>query len=260
MVKLPADDAPHDSTTEWWYYNGHLHTDSGQRYAYHVAVFLRRELTDHTIFHVSLVDQQTGKHYAGQARTAGIPSLPKQDGFDFSYAGWHVAGSGPRHTLNIVAKDFTLALDLADVTPPTLHQAPGSGGPGLLDFGAAGKSYYYSRMRIPSQGTVTVEGVSNRVTGQSWFDHQWGDFQSTDMGWNWFAIQLDDGANIMLYQVFDPKGKSILQAGTYSRDGDTIALGKGDYALKTLGSWTSPDSKVAIRWIGHCPSPAESLR
>ena len=256
LVHLPADDAPHHNTTEWWYYNGHLHTDAGQRYAYHVAVFLRRELADHTMFHVSLVDLQTGKHYTGQARTEGIPSLPKKDGFDFSYAGWQVAGSGPKHALNITMKGFSFKLDLDDVHPPTLHQAPGSVGPGELNFGPAGNSFYYSRMRIPTQGTLTVGGVSKPVTGQSWFDHQWGDFLSTDVGWNWFAIQLDDGADIMLYQVFDPHGKILLQAGTYSRDGHVVALGKDDYAMKSLGSWTSPDSKdtYPVDWALSIPS------
>jgi predicted secreted hydrolase len=256
LVHLPRDDAPHHNTTEWWYYNGHLHTEAGQRYAYHVAVFLRRALADHTMFHVSLVDLQTGKHYTGQARTEGIPAVPRRDGFDFNYAGWQVAGSGPQHRLNIVMEDFSFALDLADVHPPTLHQAPGVGGPGLLDFKTAGKSFYYSRMRIPTHGTLTVGGVSRQVTGQSWFDHQWGDFLGTDVGWNWFAIQLDDGADIMLYQVFDPQGKPLLQAGTYKRDGQTIALGKDDYALKSIGSWTSPDSQVTypVAWALSIPS------
>lgn len=256
LVHLPADDAPHHNTTEWWYYNGHLRTEAGQRFAYHVAVFLRRELTDHTMFHVSLVDLQTAKHYTGQARTEGIPSTHKQDGFDFNFTGWQVAGSGPQHTLNIAMKDFSFTLDLTDARAPTLHQAPGSGGPGLLDFGAAGKSYYYSRMRMPSHGTLTVGGVTKPVTGQSWFDHQWGDFLSTDMGWNWFAIQLDDGADIMLYQVFDPQGKTLLQAGTYSQDGQTIVLGKDDYALKSNGSWTSPDSRFTypVNWVLSIPS------
>lgn len=256
LVRLPADDAVHRSTTEWWYYNGHLRGDSGQHFAYHVAVFLRRELTDHTIFHVSLVDLRTGKRYTGQARTEGIPATRKQDGFDFNFAGWRIAGSGPRHTINIATKDFALALDLADARPPTLHQAPGSGGPGLLDFGAAGSSYYYSRMRVPSHGTLTVGGVARPVTGQSWFDHQWGDFLSTDLGWNWFAIQLDDGADILLYRVFDTQGKTLLRAGTYSRDGQTVALGKDDFALKQLGAWTSPDSQVTypVDWALSIPS------
>jgi predicted secreted hydrolase len=255
-VRLPEDDAPHQNSTEWWYYNGHLRTAAGQRFAYHVAVFLRRELNVHTIFHISLVDLKTNKHYRAQARTAGIPSVEGQAGFDFKYADWHVAGLGPKHTLNITTQDFSLALELNDAHAPVMHQVPGVEEPGLLDFGAAGKSYYYSRMRIPSQGTLTVGGVAKPVTGQSWFDHQWGDFESSALKWNWFAIQLDDGADIMIYQVFDSKGQSITQAGTLSRNGHTTLLGTGDYSLQPRGNWTSPDSKVTypLEWGLSIPS------
>ncbi|MBK8384560.1 MAG: hypothetical protein IPL11_02305, partial [Candidatus Accumulibacter sp.] len=38
-VRLLADDAVHEALTEWWYYSGHLQTDSGERYAFHMAVF-----------------------------------------------------------------------------------------------------------------------------------------------------------------------------------------------------------------------------
>jgi predicted secreted hydrolase len=255
LVRLPADDAPHHNTTEWWYYNGHLRSDTGQRYAYHVAVFLRRELSDHTIFHVSLVDLQTGRHYTGQARTAGVPSTVRQDGFDFVYPGWRVAGSGPKHALDIKTKDFHLVLDLSDAEPPTLHQARGSGGPGLLDFGTAGKSYYYSRMRMPSRGSLTLGGTATPVSGDSWFDHQWGDFESTALKWNWFAIQLDDGGDIMLFEVFDERGALVTQAGTISREGRMTMLGSGDYSLRPITHWTSPDSKVTypVDWAISIP-------
>lgn len=259
LARLPGDDAAHHDKTEWWYYNGHLRTDGGQRFAYHVAVFLRRELSDHTVFHVSLVDLGTGKHYSGQARTAGVPSSVKKDGFDFAYPGWRVAGSGANHRMRVTTRDFTLALDLSDTRQPTLHQVPGVGGPGLLDFGAAGKSYYYSRMRMPTRGTLALGGAARPVTGESWFDHQWGDFESTALKWNWFALQLDDGTDIMLYQVFDPRGRPVTQAGTIHREGKTTLLGTGDYTLKPAGNWISPASKVAYPLTWEISLPGQNL-
>jgi hypothetical protein len=73
-VKLPADDAVHDKLTEWWYYSGHLQTNSGEKYSFHLASFLRRGTLTHTVFHGSLLDHQTEKRYTEQARTAGNPS------------------------------------------------------------------------------------------------------------------------------------------------------------------------------------------
>jgi predicted secreted hydrolase len=35
---------------------------------------------------------------------------------------------------------------------------------------------------------------TRRWSGQAWFDHQWGDFRvDRFVGWDWFALQLDDG-------------------------------------------------------------------
>ena len=42
--------------------------------------------------------------------------------------------------------------------------------------------------------------------GEVWFDHQWGNFEASRLAWNWFALQLDDGSSVMLYQLFD-KGR-----------------------------------------------------
>jgi predicted secreted hydrolase len=41
------------------------------------------------------------------------------------------------------------------------------------------------------------------VKGSSWFDQEWGSNQLTaeQIGWNWFALQFDDGTELMLYQM-----------------------------------------------------------
>jgi predicted secreted hydrolase len=47
------------------------------------------------------------------------------------------------------------------------------------------------------------------VHGLGWLDHQWGNF-ATDPGalrWNWFACQLRDGRDLMLYEFLDASGR-----------------------------------------------------
>src|SRR5262249_20438275 len=39
LVSLPADEAPHVLTDEWYYTTGHLVTRSGKRYGFETAVF-----------------------------------------------------------------------------------------------------------------------------------------------------------------------------------------------------------------------------
>lgn len=261
-VKLPADDAVHDKLTEWWYYSGHLQTDSGEKYSFHLASFLRRGTLTHTVFHGSLLDHRTEKRYTEQARTAGNPSDGRRDGFNLSFGKWQLQGNGEKHLARMAGKDFALDLQLDDRNPPVLHQAPGTPVAGLLDFAAAGKSYYTSRPRMTAQGTLTVEGQRKAVRGEVWFDHQWGDFEAANLRWNWFALQLTDGADIMIFELFDRQGKPVQRMGTYARNGTVTALGDADIALGSTASWTSPESGVRypLDWTVAIPSRGLQLQ
>jgi predicted secreted hydrolase len=243
-IRLPADDAPHATGMEWWYYNGHLQGAAGAQFSYHVAIFLHDGMVRHTVFHVALTDHRTGKRYTRQIRTAGLPSDKNLPGYSFDYQGWRVSGAGGNHVVNIQEKDFALDLQLKDAGPPVLHQAAGSATPGVLDFGSSGVSYYYSRPRMQASGSVAVGGTRLPVQGDAWFDHQWGDFDGGGMAWNWFALQMDDGADLMLYQLYDSKGTPTLTMGTVTRNQVTTALTAADIRLRPQGVWVSPRTGI----------------
>lgn len=261
-VRLPADDASHAMLTEWWYYSGHLHTESGERYSFHLATFLRQGTMTHTVFQGSLLDHQAARLYTEQARTAGNPSDGRRDGFGFSYGNWQMRGEGARHAAKMAGKDFTLDLQLDDNLPPVLHQAPGTPVSGLLDFGAAGLSYYTSRPRMTAQGMLTIGGTAKRVEGDVWFDHQWGDFEAAQLRWNWFALQLSDGADIMLFELFDRQGAAVLRMGTHARHGVVTALGASDFEARPNGTWKSPASGIVypVDWTISLPSRSVRLK
>ncbi len=262
-VKLPADDAAHEMLTEWWYYSGHLQTDSGERYSFHIASFLRKGTLTHTVFHGSLLDHQTEKLYTEQARTAGNPSDGRRDGFAFQFGSWQLQGDGAQHAAKMAGKDFAIDLQLNDSRPPLLHQAPGTPVAGLLDFGAAGKSYYTSRPRMAAQGTLTIGGMARKVRGEVWFDHQWGDFEAAKLRWNWFALQLTDGADLMIFELFDRQGEPVLRMGTYSKDGKVSALGASDFEATSRGTWKSPSSGGVIypvHWTITVPAQGLKLK
>jgi predicted secreted hydrolase len=261
-VKLPADDAPHENATEWWYYSGHLQTDSGERYSFRVATFLRQGALAHTAFHGSLRDHQSGKHYTDQARTEGKPADGRRDGFGFSHGPWQITGSGPKHTVRMSGKAFAVDLALNDSLPPVLHQAPATPVAGLLDLGTAGWSYYTSRPRMTAAGSLSIDGVSKAVRGEVWFDHQWGNFEASTLRWNWFALQLAGGADLMLYELFDRQGVPVLRMGSYVKDGVTSALGAADFKASSRGSWKSKVSGVTypMDWTIAVPSRGVDLK
>ena len=114
-------------------------------------------------------------------------------------------------------------------------------GSGLVDLGMAGKTYYYSRTRLETSGTVSVSGVSRPVTGVSWMDHQWGDFTTGGIGWDWLSLNLDDGSDLMVSVVWEQDGhKPVSTYGTYvPADSGPLHLSGNDISLDSAGTWTS---------------------
>ena len=56
------------------------------------------------------------------------------------------------------------------------------------------------------------------MTGTAWFDHQWGDFIAVGGGgWDWFAVNLDDGTDLTVSLVRAADGSYPLVYGTLVR-------------------------------------------
>ena len=264
-VTLPADDAPHDRLTEWWYYTGHLRDESGGRWGFELVVF-RAERGSFPVAwasHLALTDETGGRfHYAQRAEIGpqvntepgtpdgfalAIRGLDPQDPATFTRTPWTMTGSDGADRLVAAAAGaevlgdpvaaFGLNLALTATRPAVLH-----GGDGYIDFGAAGGSYYYSRTAMTAAGSITVGDRTLTVDGSAWFDHQWGDFISVGAGgWDWFALSLDDGTDIMLSLVRAADGSYPLVYGTLvDAAGGTHPLGAGDFTVEPTGHWTSP--------------------
>ncbi|CAN7707121.1 hypothetical protein LJR084_006015 [Variovorax sp. LjRoot84] len=262
-LNLPADDAPHGSGMEWWYYNGILDAKTGHRYAFHVVVFVANGLVKHTVMHAALTDLQTGQRYSSQTRTGGVPAKSAANGLDFRQDGWQVAAAGPSHAVHASLEGgASIALDLSDSHQPVPHRAAGSETPGLLDFGMSGISYYYSRPRISAQGEVSIGGKPVQVSGDVWFDHQWGDFDVLSLGWNWFALHLADGSDVMLYALFDTAGRQVMTAGTVSNARGSHPLKPDEIELVPVNRWTSPSTKISypVEWRIRLPSGELSIK
>ena len=115
-------------------------------------------------------------------------------------------------------------------------------GDGWIDFGPAGGSYYYSRTAMLAEGAVRVDGEVVRVNGQAWFDHQWGDFIAVGGGgWDWFAVNLEDGTDLTFSLVRDTDGSYPLVYGTLvDADGRVRHLPREAFRVEVTSRWTSP--------------------
>ena len=89
---------------------------------------------------------------------------------------------------------------------------------------------------------VDLDGRSLAVEGSAWFDHQWGDFISVGGGgWDWFAVNLDDGTDLTLSLVRDADGSYPLIYGTVvERDGTVRHLDRDAFQVEVTDRWVSP--------------------
>jgi predicted secreted hydrolase len=243
-IEFPRDAGPHDGLTEWWYYTGHLHSDSdGRGYGFEFVIFQARRQGAPTgyLAHFAVSDIQ-GQRFSHQARFVEASVAPT--GFQLDVNGWVLDHSGAADTIQAAMTPgpgaetaFRVGLKLVDEKPPALHHG------GYIEYGPAGGSYYYSRTRLSVTGKLGLaDGSSSSVSGIAWMDHQWGNFVVTAVGgWDWYSLQLDDGSELMLYVLRSATGETTAIYGTrVLQDGTVSELAPGSVEAVASGTWTSP--------------------
>jgi RND superfamily putative drug exporter len=277
-VEFPRDDAPHNRLTEWWYYTGHLAGDDGSRFGFEFVIF-RAERGGFPVTwasHFAITDEEQGRFHFAQ-RAAFGPQVdvakPGQQGFALTIpdtgggSPWQMTGADgvDRLTVALTSRETSAAglagdpmfqLDLRATKPPALHDTDG-----WIDFGGGGSSYYYSRTSMDVTGRVTIYGAPKHVSGTAWFDHQWGDFIAVGGGgWDWFAINLDDGTDLMLSLVRDPDGSYPFVYGTLvDARGLARHLPREAFSVEATGHWTSPSTKAVYPAGWRIKVPGEDL-
>jgi predicted secreted hydrolase len=159
-------------------------------------------------------------------------------------------------TLAGIGGGLSLDLTLDASKPAALHD-----GEGWIDFGPGGSSYYYSRTAMDATGSVSVGGRESRVTGTAWFDHQWGDFITVGGGgWDWFAVNLDDGTDLTLSLVRNGDGSYPLVYGTLvDAEGRTRHLPREAFTVEVTDRWVSPQTGADYPAGWTIELPAEEL-
>ena len=136
-----------------------------------------------------------------------------------------------------------IELALTAVKPPILQ---GDAGLSRKGAGANEYSHYVSITRLAARGSVTQEDRRTALTGTAWFDHEWGPgaLPEAAAGWDWFAIQLDDGAELMLYRIRTREGGATpFSAGIFvPASGAATRLAWDDVRFRATGTWRSPRS------------------
>ena len=257
LVSLPADEAPHETPVEWWYFNGFLWYEDGRVYSFHYVTFQSPTTpvgTPH-LLHATLGDHEGGTHFAGERGTLAVldPAAPS---VDVNAAGWVMRGDGEGYELAFDLGGTVLELMAASSREPVLHDSTG-----LVNLGEAGDTYYYSRTRMELDGWVDDGDGRRAVSGSGWMDHQWGEISRADVGWDWVNLQLADGSDLMVAVVWKPieppvyvcidapcappPGERVAAYATYvDPDGVVTHVPGEGVSLDALTGWVSPETGI----------------
>ena len=218
--EFPRDHGPHRRfRSEWWYVTAVLAGSAGREFGVQFTLFRhglrppRREAPAPLVAawrtgqiymaHVAVSDVAAERHWQDERLVRGHPQLAGVQGQPFRahLEGWQLASTGNDFwPLRLQADAHRFAFDLTLMpTKPMVLQ----GERGLSRKGPTNASYYYSIPRIAASGSVVVDGVAHSLAGSAWLDREWSTsvLATEYVGWDWFALALDDGRDVMLYQM-----------------------------------------------------------
>jgi predicted secreted hydrolase len=242
-LSFPRDHGSHpDAAIEWWYYTGHLQDAERNEYGFQVTFFRVRELH---LAHFAWSDVRRQTFEYAEKTHLGLPGIAAAaaDRLDVSNEDWSVSASGERVRLHVRARFGELELDLAAVKAPVLNGPQGISrkGAGVDEY-----SHYVSVPRWKASGSFQTKGRRLALSGNAWFDHEWGPgvLSKEARGWDWFGLQLDDGSDLMLYRIRGESGQATpFSAGTFSpSQGPASPISWSDVAFTQTGEWKSPHS------------------
>ncbi|MCC6619741.1 MAG: hypothetical protein IT385_00710 [Deltaproteobacteria bacterium] len=239
LVTLPADDARHHAPAEWFYWTGHLAAADGRRFGLHVTVLVSGPPgMGIAIAHHSLTEApRDGGH--GRYRHAvefGLDDRSPERGFDFEVGGVAARGHDGVDRLVSSLDGSRLELAVVDERGPVARH-----GVGYKVYAEGISTWYYARPRMTARGTLALGDERVAVSGDVWFDHQWGALApATASRWDWLGVSLDDGREIMVTRFPLGGGDSWGEAEVTRRDCTTAVHEGADVALVSHGLWTSP--------------------
>ena len=236
-ISFPRDEGAHPGfLMEWWYGHFNLRDSEGREYGAMVAYF------NFGLRIISISDLVAKRLYSAGSGSALHYVERKLDlrwGRDHW---WRTASKSFSYSLKAYGAGLSLDLELVSEKPPLL-----ACGSGLIEW-TGGSSYYYSLTRLKSKGQIGLSERTIDVEGVGFIDHQWMNAMG-EGGWDWFAVQLDDGIEMLFWRIIKLDG-TVRSADLTIMFADNQVYHTKDFKLEKLGSWVSPTSgrEYGVRW------------
>ncbi len=276
--EFPRDHFSHpDYQTEWWYYTGNLRAADGHRFGFELTFFRQAvrlskqeaAASDETwrpaqiyLAHFALSDIDRGEFYHTERLNRAGPglagaSLEQQRYWNGNWqVHWNSLTTGDQQ-LRAVCAELTLNLLMRPEKPFVINGQNGISQKGPLPGEA---SHYISFTRLGVSGQLEWNHNTFTLGGLAWMDHEFftEPRDSTLAGWDWFAIQLDNKEELMLYRLRTKSGQaSPYSSGTYvDSDGKAHFLSASQFSLSAGVVWQSAASgaRYPLVWKISVPS------
>jgi predicted secreted hydrolase len=254
--------------TEWWYFTGNLNSENG-KWGFQLTFFRRSlqpwisgrksawNIRDIYPAHFAITNLKDGKFFHTELLSREGPGLAAAslNDLDVRVKNWRAFRSGDAINLDAVEGQFALHLALTPGKPLVLH---GNGGFSKKGDSPGQSSHYYSYTRLKAKGTLIFDGLPQEVSGLAWMDHEFGSsiLSENQVGWDWFSLQLDDGADIMIFYIRRKDGVSEKPFGTLvDTEGKAMDLENRKIFVKPVNQWESPRSGAVYPsgWIVELP-------
>ena len=283
-IVLPRDHGSHPETQiEWWYLTGPLVGANGELFGFQ-ATWFRRALVakvspgrsplaarEVILFHGALTDVKARTMVFSESASRAYPPWAGANDHKlavhlFDQRLTDESGTGDAATLSIDLGGAQLQLDLDLSASATLRHGAE---PGLSIKGheAGQASWYYSLPTVGVQGQLLRTGQPPlEVLGRAWLDHEFGagPLAADQVGWDWFATVLDDGTELMAYQLRRGDGSPATTSSLSVRrpGGELRHIDHDGFAITPTETWTSPHSGAVYpsAWLLEVFDPPLTLK
>lgn len=271
-IRFPEDHGPHPAfRIEWWYVTANLEAADGTAMGAQWTLFRFAtkppaeetgwEVPQIWMGHAALTSAQTHRHAERFARGGIGQAGARAQPFEAWIDDWGFVSEGATFTparLTARGEGFSYDLRLFAEGPMVLQGEAGYS----VKSERGQASHYASQPFFRVEGTVSLGGAEQAVTGRAWMDREWSSepLAEGQTGWDWFSLHLATGEKVMVYGLRDEVRGPYITGNWITPDGSSTRLAPGEIAMTPL-VWTEvAGDRFATEWRIEIPGRGLDVR
>ncbi|MEW6213787.1 MAG: lipocalin-like domain-containing protein [Nitrospirota bacterium] len=270
-VKFPEDFYyKKDFKIQWWYFTGHLFNERGREFGYELTLFVvgvqkrdyKSQFGVNNIYlsHFAISDVAGNKFYFNDKADAGAYDFAgSKDNQLKVWVGKNIL-EGTVERMHIKASDENNAIDLLLIPTKPIALNGKNGYSRKSEESPLIASIYFSYSNLKTEGMLKIGDKVFNVKGKSWLDREIAsrELGKDQTGWDWFAIQLDDNREVMLYLLRNNDGSiDRYSSGTFFYQGGRYRhFSRDDFSVNVLDHYKSKKTgaRYPSQWLIKIPS------